>query len=363
MQKFIKDSLSKIKVFFGRRTPFMMILAAAVFCTSFHLFGLVKTVKINNGTETFTVYSISDNIESAVEAAGFDLSDYKITSKQTSGRLTTVSVEQTFPVYITFGNDTHCVKAVSSTVSDILGEAGFEIDEYDLVEPSADTLITETAYIDYTDISYVTGSYTESIPHEMNIVYSSAQKSGTSTVQNGSDGLQQVNYTSKVVNGVTVEMNIDSVVTLSYAVNGTKTIGTGGSSSASASASVKTSSDVSCISTLNPNSPIYLDANGVPVSYSKRLTVQATAYTYTGHNCATGVAPQPGYIAVNPNIIPYGTRMYIVSSDGRYVYGYAIAADTGGFVKKSPTNVDLFMPTKAACSAFGRRNVEIYILD
>lgn len=363
MQKFRKDSLCRCKAFFERRVPFMLILAAAVFCTCFLLFNSVKTVKIKSGTETFTVYSLTGNVESAIEAAGFNISDYKVTSKETSGRITVVSVAKTFPVYITFGQDTRCVKAVSSTVSDILSEAGFEIDEYDMIEPSADTWITETSYIDYTDVNYVTGSYTEAIPYEMNIVYSNVQASGTSTIEMGSDGVQQVNYTSKVVNGVIVEMNIDSVVTLSYAVNGTKIIGTGSSASASASASLKTSSDVSCISTLRPNSPIYLDANGIPVNYSKRLTVQATAYTYTGNNCATGVAPQPGYIAVNPNIIPYGTRMYIVSSDGKYVYGYAIAADTGGFVNSSPTNVDLFMSTKAACTAFGRRDVEIYILN
>ena len=93
------------------------------------------------------------------------------------------------------------------------------------------------------------------------------------------------------------------------------------------------------------------------------MTVKATAYTYTGNNCSTGVAPQPGYIAVNPKIIPYGTKMYIKSCDGKYTYGYAVAADTGGFVKRAPTNVDLFFSSLSACYQFGARNVEIYILE
>ena len=93
------------------------------------------------------------------------------------------------------------------------------------------------------------------------------------------------------------------------------------------------------------------------------MTARATAYTYTGNNCSTGVAPQPGYIAVNPKVIPYGTKMYIKTADGSVIYGYAVAADTGGFVKNHPTGVDLFMSTRSACVNFGVRNVEIYILE
>ena len=55
--------------------------------------------------------------------------------------------------------------------------------------------------------------------------------------------------------------------------------------------------------------------------------------------------------------------MYIKSSDGRYIYGYAVAADTGGFIKKHPTGVDLFFTTESACQRFGVRTVEIYILE
>ena len=36
-----------------------------------------------------------------------------------------------------------------------------------------------------------------------------------------------------------------------------------------------------------------------------------------------------GVIAVDPTVIPYGTKMYIESADGKYIYGYAIAGDCG----------------------------------
>ena len=84
----------------------------------------------------------------------------------------------------------------------------------------------------------------------------------------------------------------------------------------------------------------------------------ANGYTASGTKAKAGRT-----IGVDPNVIPYGTKMYIKSSDGSYIYGYAVAADTGSFTKSRPNNVDLFMSSKATCTAFGRRNVEIYILE
>jgi 3D (Asp-Asp-Asp) domain-containing protein len=55
--------------------------------------------------------------------------------------------------------------------------------------------------------------------------------------------------------------------------------------------------------------------------------------------------------------------MYIVSADGKYTYGYAIAADTGGFAKRNPYMVDLYFNTESACINFGIRNVKIYVLE
>ena len=105
-----------------------------------------------------------------------------------------------------------------------------------------------------------------------------------------------------------------------------------------------------------------LDENGVPVNYKKVLTGNASAYSGDGRT-ATGTVPVPGSIAVNPKIIPYGTEMWIVSNDGSYVYGYAVAEDTGGFIHWSNAPIaDLFFPSVSSCYTFGRRDITIYIL-
>ena len=337
------------------RMPLVALLLIASICAATLLFGTVNTFAVTDGEKTHKVHTLSTDVSDVLTVAGFDINEYRVLSVSAVNNVTNISVAYTFPVYITMGEKTIETTAVESTVGDILKLAGFNVDQYDMVEPALDSVVRDTTYIDYTNIDYITGSYTEAIPCTVNTVYSSKLDAGTTTLSEGKDGEQQVNYTAKVVNGETVETVVNERITLSAAVNGTKTIGT-------KKAAVTTSESVKSISTL-PAPTIELDENGNPVNYKKHITVQATAYTYTGNNCSTGVAPQPGYIAVNPNVIPYGTKMYIKSSDGTYIYGYAVAADTGGFIKSRPYNVDLFMTSKAACTAFGRRNVEIYILE
>ena len=95
------------------------------------------------------------------------------------------------------------------------------------------------------------------------------------------------------------------------------------------------------------------------LSYSKSFTVEATAYALDGIT-ATGTVPkrvEGGWstIAVDPRVIPYGTKVYVEN------YGYAIAEDTGGAIKGN--RVDLYMNSVSAALSWGRRNVTIYILN
>ena len=116
------------------------------------------------------------------------------------------------------------------------------------------------------------------------------------------------------------------------------------------------------ISELNVPSDVKLNKNGVPVDYKYCISGKATAYTGDPET-STGRTPMPGHIAVDPKEIPYGTELYVVSADGTYVYGYCIAADTGGFVEMGNTDIDLYMHNKDMCREWGNRNVKIYVLN
>ena len=265
-----------------------------------------------------------------------------------------VPSKTSYPVFITNGAETTQIDFQDGTVAEALIQAGINADDDDFVEPSLTSVITETTYIDYAKVDYVNGSYKETIAFDTEIVYSSEQLKGYSAVtKNGVNGEQEVFYTEKLVNGVSTEKTVTSTTVLTQPQNAVKVIGT----------KVKTSADVNDISTLSVPFEIELDENGNPVNYKSKKTVRATAYSHTGNKCSTGVWPQPGHIAVNPKIIPYGTKMYIKSPDGSVIYGYAVAADTGGFIKRYPHGIDLFMNTEGACKNFGVRNMEIYILE
>lgn len=121
-------------------------------------------------------------------------------------------------------------------------------------------------------------------------------------------------------------------------------------------------SEVSSVSMFEVPEDLYLDENGVPVNYTQVLSGKSCAYTAEpGALMSTGKTVDQGYVAVNPDIIPYGSKLYIVADDGE-VYGYAIAADTGGSVRKNHIIVDLFMWSYDDCIQWGAKNVTIYVL-
>lgn len=89
------------------------------------------------------------------------------------------------------------------------------------------------------------------------------------------------------------------------------------------------------------------------VEYTQ-MNVKATAYagdTIT----STGTTPKWGTIAVDPEVIPYGTKVYIPEFDKVF-----IAEDTGSAIKGN--KIDIFMDTEAHCNEWGVRDIEIYIL-
>ncbi|MCA1058743.1 LysM peptidoglycan-binding domain-containing protein [Rossellomorea aquimaris] len=95
----------------------------------------------------------------------------------------------------------------------------------------------------------------------------------------------------------------------------------------------------------------------------KEITVEATAYTANCDGCsgttATGVNlkenPDAKVIAVDPDVIPLGSKVYVEG------YGYATAEDTGGAIQGN--RIDVFLPSKDQALDFGRKTVNVKILE
>lgn len=97
---------------------------------------------------------------------------------------------------------------------------------------------------------------------------------------------------------------------------------------------------------------------GAPTSYKKKLKMHTTAYTSqdegNGLYTARGNRLTQGLVAVDPNVIPLGSVLYIEG------YGYAIADDTGGAIVGN--TVDIGMPSQEEALQWGRKDVMVYIV-
>jgi 3D (Asp-Asp-Asp) domain-containing protein/LysM repeat protein len=100
-----------------------------------------------------------------------------------------------------------------------------------------------------------------------------------------------------------------------------------------------------------------------PAASTNQITVEATAYTADCTGCSgitkTGVDlkanPEAKVIAVDPTVIPLGSKVYVEG------YGYATAEDIGGAIKGN--RIDVFISNQSDALQWGRKQVKVTILD
>lgn len=103
-------------------------------------------------------------------------------------------------------------------------------------------------------------------------------------------------------------------------------------------------------------------STGETLRFTRAISMTATAYTYghggVGSRTASGTRVRRGVVAVDRNVIPLGTKLYIVANGG-VIYGEAVAEDTG----VRGNRIDLYYDTYRECINFGRRDCMVYILE
>lgn len=270
-----------------------------------------------------------------------------------------VKLQTAYNVSLTADGATTELKTGDGTVSDAVAKAGVTLGENDEVSPSLETELYDGIQITVYRVEYVERTAQEAIKYTTQTVKSDELYLGNSRVtQKGVNGSKTVVYSDKIVDGQLASSSVVSETVTKEAVPQIKTVGTKEKPAVTVAALKNGGTP---ISELTPPSSLTLE-NGVPTSYKRVVTGKAAAYSASaGAKTASGRTVKPGYIAVDPNQFPYGTELYIVSTDG-IVYGYCIAADTGGFVRKGKFTVDLFMNSTAQCRQWGARDVIIYVL-
>ncbi|NMP37089.1 MAG: DUF348 domain-containing protein [Clostridiales bacterium] len=312
--------------------------------------------KAGNKHEVHAAGTVSDAFAKAgVALEGSDVANYSSDTPLTEGML--IIVLEGCTVSVTADGQTIPLTFAGGTVLDAVNAAGITLGADDTTEPEADALAGEGMSIIVHRVSYSMRTETAVIKRSTVTEYSDTMYANqTADKSVGQDGEKTVVYKDKYVDGVLVRSTVEEETITRAAINNVLVRGTKVRAKA---ATIPTGAP---ISEMAVPSYVSIGADGVPANYKKVINADATAYCIPGGITSTGKKAQTGYIAVDPKEIPYGTEMWIVSADGKYVYGYCIAADTGGFVYKVDWTVDLYMNSIPQCYQWGRRDVIIYIL-
>lgn len=306
------------------------VLAGVIGVTASQL--QVVTVSDSHGKKS-TVVSAERKVVDLIAQAGItpNSSEDELVVTETSANSNSIHILRAYDVPVTADGQTVSVITTGGTVEEVLAEGGITLGADDEVEPARGTVIEEGDSITIRRVRYDTYTVEEVIPSEVVYEYTSLfyrQKSYEQVMQEGSDGLDEVTYRDKYVDGEWVEkVELNRTTVVGMVQNIIKAYGEGAPVS----------------SFVGPEVVDGQPSEGVTqVFTSQRSTGYSASPTARG---ASGRRLSYGTVAVNPNIIPYGTLLYITSDDGRFVYGYAYAADTGTAMMTGHAFIDLYYET------------------
>ncbi len=326
-----------VKTLFRRRAVPLAALTIATCMTVPVLAAGVDIYEISDGVTTERVSLFQEDAQAALAKSGFGADEYTILSVvETDEDEFTVTIKEKYDVSIVADGGTTVCHTGDNTVKNILRQAKIKLGEEDIVEPSLDTTVTEPGQIKVTRVTKEQKTQTQAIPFTTETRTTNELYTGDSRVaQEGVNGVEEITMEYTYYDGEQVSCTQVGSQVVTQPV--TKIIENGS------------------------RQPTVQTSGGTSVTYSKVLTVEATAYSGGGLT-ASGTSARVGAIAVDPSVIPLGSRLYITSADGSsWVYGYAVAEDTGGAIKGN--RIDLYYNSEAECNSFGRRSAKVYILN
>lgn len=299
--------------------------------------------EVTDSERTIQVKSFSGDAQTACRIAGFTADEYAITGDSgDSGLIRTLTVEKKFPVRILVDGTVRTVETPSGTTAEILSRAGVLLGPLDETTPPANLAMTaENANgITVTRVTQRVETVRAELPYDTEKRTTSALDYGkTRVVREGIPGELEQTVLVTERDGAESARVVKSEQVLTAPQSQIVEQGTGGA---------------------------VVTRGGDILRYKQVLDVKATAYSTEGWShenkfTKIGTVCRVGAIAVDPKVIPLGTRMYVTSPDGEsWIYGTAVAEDTGGAIKGN--RIDLYFNTQEECVNFGVRAAKVYIL-
>lgn len=304
------------------------ILIAAIFTT---YAAAQKEVVVQVEGEQLEVRSFAANVGELLQASGVELGARDKVSPLPETPLEdgmTVVVRRAVPVTLQVAGEESVCHTAAETVGDLLQERKIALGEQDVVTPGLHAGLEPGMLVQVDRVTVDTVE--EEVPLQFSVRResdNSLSRGITKVVQRGVPGLERKTWEITYKNGQEVERRlVDSTVVQ------------------------KPVEQVVKVGALQVAS-----RGGQEFRFSRAYEMVATAYTYTGNNTYTGIKPRVGIVAVDPSVIPLGTRLFVEG------YGYCRAMDIGSKIKGN--RIDVFLETKSEAQRWGRKKVTVYVLE
>ncbi|MBH0167506.1 DUF348 domain-containing protein [Fictibacillus sp. 7GRE50] len=301
-----------------------------------------------NGKEK-TIWTTAKTVEQFVQEQQLTLKEHDSIKPNLTADIKdqgTIQIESAFPVKLVVGGKAQQVWTTSTTVADLLKQQKVSLGEIDRVTPAKSDKITGKTQVEVIRVEKVTDVVEEETPFAVvNRKDSGLTKGKERVVQDGKKGKREKRFEVVMENGKEISRKLISEKTLSDSSDKIVAVGT--------KAQPKPQPVVSRSQSASASSS----------SGGREITVTSTAYTANCAGCsgitATGFNlksnPNAKVIAVDPSVIPLGSKVYVEG------YGYAIASDTGGAIKGN--KIDVFFSSQSRAESWGRKSVKIRIIN
>ena len=309
-----------------------------------------NTYVITDGDQVTVHTTYETNPAIVLDEVGVELSDVDVFETADKDGVSEITVRRGMTVLVYSGGNVMQIISYGESVGEMFTRMGIPLTENSIVSVSLEDMIYDGMEILIQTTLTSTDSYTAVIPFETEYQETNLLDEGVEVILTaGVDGQKLCTAEVTYIDGEESSRELLTEEVISEPVTQIVAIGTG---------KVKGGSKMPII-----GDGVIITGSGDVLTYTHRDTFKATAYCRTdegGEWTSTGTRTRVGAIAVDPKVIPYGTRMFIITKDGSYIYGVATAEDCGGAIKGK--RLDLFYETDPECRRFGIRNCDVYFL-
>ncbi len=309
-----------------------------------------KEITIRDNEQEIIIETLSSKVDKSLQKASITLNEHDKLSVDMDIKLEdgmVIEVKRAFDVKINVDGEELNVLTANNKVADILQEYNIELGEKDKTVPLLDEEILPKDVVNIIRVEEEVVKEIVDIPFRTVIKYSDEIETGKIKKSiSGENGRKEVEYRIVYEDGIESLREVINEDIIKEPVD----------------------------EMIEKGSEQYFVASrGQVVRYKKVLIMEATAYDLSVESCGktpdhpeygitySGTKARPGVVAIDPKVIPLGSKLYVECLDGLKDYGFASAEDTGSAIKGS--KIDLFMEDSKAAWRFGRRKVRVYILD